>query len=135
MVLKWFLREPDSAAADFLLEKFLNGEAELLAPDMMLLETANALWKRVILRKELSASEALQIYADLVTLPLSLIASASVADAAFRLALKHSHSVYDALYCALAIERRCDLVTADRRLVSKLHSVFPFIIHLSAVKS
>ena len=135
MVLKWFLREPDSAAADFLLEKFLNGEAELLAPDMMLLETANALWKRVILRKELSASEALQIYADLVTLPLSLIASASVADAAFRLALKHSHSVYDALYCALAIERRCDLVTADRRLVSKLHGVFPFIIHLSAVKS
>jgi len=135
VVLKWFLREPDSAAADFLLEKFLNGEAELLAPDMMLLETANALWKRVILRKELSASEALQIYADLVTLPLSLIASASVADAAFRLALKHSHSVYDALYCALAIERRCDLVTADRRLVSKLHSVFPFIIHLSAVKS
>jgi len=135
VVLKWFLREPDSAAADFLLEKFLNGEAELLAPDMMLLETANALWKRVILRKELSASEALQIYADLVTLPLSLIASASVADAAFRLALKHSHSVYDALYCALAIERRCDLVTADRRLVSKLHGVFPFIIHLSAVKS
>jgi predicted nucleic acid-binding protein len=58
VVLKWFLPEPDSAAADFLLEKFLNDEVELVAPDLILVEAASALWKRVVVRKELSADEA-----------------------------------------------------------------------------
>jgi predicted nucleic acid-binding protein len=57
-----------------------------------------------------------------------------VAEAAFRVALRHSHSVYDALYCALAIERRCDFVTADGALANKLRGAFPFIVHLSAIK-
>ena len=134
VVLKWFLPEPDSDTADFLLEKFLNDEADLLAPDLMLVETASALWKRVMIRKELSANEATLIYRDLLTLPLSLIASATVADAALQVALQHNHSVYDALYCALAIERRCDFVTADRTLVNKLRGVFPFVVHLSAIQ-
>jgi predicted nucleic acid-binding protein len=133
VVLKWFLPEPDSATADLLLEKFLNDEVELLAPDLVLVETASALW-RVMIRKELSADEAMLIYRDLLTLPLSLIASGTVAEAAFRVALRHSHSVYDALYCALAIERRCDFVTADGALANKLRGVFPFIVHLSAIK-
>jgi predicted nucleic acid-binding protein len=65
---------------------------------------------------------------------LSLRASVPVADAALRAALKYNHSVYDALYSALAIEHRCDFVTADRALANKLHGVFPFIVHLSAIK-
>lgn len=134
VVLKWFLPEPDSAAADLLLEKFLNDEVELLAPDLMLVEAASALWKRVIIRRELSADEATLIYRDLLTLPLSLSPSGTVAEAALQVALKHNHSVYDALYCALAIQRQCDFVTADQTLANKLHSVFPFIVYLAAVK-
>jgi predicted nucleic acid-binding protein len=134
-VLKWFLPEPDSAAADFLLEKFLNDEVELLAPDLMLVEAASALWKRTMVRKELSAAnEATLIDRDLLTLPLSLRASVAVADAALQAALKYNHSVYDALCCALAIEHRCDFVTADQALANKLQGVFPFIMHLSAIK-
>ena len=134
VVLKWFLPEPDSAAADLLLEKFLNDEVELLAPDLMLVEAANALWKRAMIRKELSADEATLIYRDLLTVPLSLSPSGAVADAALQAALKHNHSVYDALYCALAIQRQCDFVTADRTLANKLQGAFPFIVHLSAIK-
>ena len=132
-VLKWFLREPDSAAADFLLEKFLNDEAELLAPDLILVETASALSKRVLVRKEMSADEAMLIHRDLLTLPLSLIASGKVADAALQIALRQKHSVYDAIYCALAIER-CEFVTADWTLANKLQDVFPFTVHISAIK-
>lgn len=69
VVLKWFLREPDSAAADSLLEKFLNNEADLIAPDLILVETASALWKRAIVRKEISADEATLIHRELLTLP------------------------------------------------------------------
>jgi predicted nucleic acid-binding protein len=134
VVLKWFLREPDSAAADLLLEKSLNDEVELLAPDLILVETASALWKRVMVRKEMFADEATLIHRDLVTLPISLIASEALADAALQIALRHKHSVYDAIYCALAIERHCDFVTADRTLANKLQDVFPFILHLSAIR-
>jgi predicted nucleic acid-binding protein len=134
VVLKWFLPESDSAAADFLLEKFLNDEVELIAPDLMLVETASALWKRVLVRKELSDQEATLIYRDLLTLPISLISSGTVSESAFSIALKHNHSVYDAIYCALAHERTCDFVTADRILANKLGTVFPFIVHLSAIK-
>ena len=133
VVLKWFLPEHDSAAADLLLEKFLNDEVELLAPDLLLVEAASALWKRATIRKELSADEATVIYRDLLTLPLTLSPSGTVADAALQVALKHNHSVYDALYCALAIQRNCDFVTADRTLANKLHSVFPFVVYLSAI--
>ena len=62
VVLKWFLREPDSAAADVLLERFLNDEVELLAPDLILVETASALWKRVMIRKE-TASDSVETQA------------------------------------------------------------------------
>jgi predicted nucleic acid-binding protein len=113
IVLKWFLPETDSSIADVLLERFLNDEAELLAPDIILVETASALWKRVMIRKELTADEAHLTHRDLLPLPLSFVDSATLVDAAFSIALKHKHSVYDALYCALAIERHCDFVTAD----------------------
>ena len=100
----------------------------------MLVEAASALWKRAMVRKELSANEATLIDRDLLTPPLSLRASVAVADAALQAALKYNHSVYDALYGALAIEHRCDFVTADRALANKLQGVFPFIVHLSAIK-
>jgi predicted nucleic acid-binding protein len=132
VVLKWFLREPDSAAADLLLERFLSDEVDLLAPDLILVETASALWKRVMIRKEMSADEATLIYRDFLPLPLSLIPSGTLADAALQIALKHKHPIYDALYCALAIERH--FVTADRTLATKLQDVFPFIVHLSAIR-
>lgn len=131
VVLKWFLPESDGAAADFLLEQFLNNEVELLAPELILIEIASALWKRALLRKELSGAEAALIYQDFLTLPLSFVPSSELASAALQFALKHQHSVYDALYCALALERRCDFVTADRVLANKLRGVFPFIVQLS----
>ncbi|HEY6304104.1 MAG TPA: hypothetical protein VIX14_13675 [Terriglobales bacterium] len=38
-----------------------------MAPDLMLVEAASALCKRVMIRKELSADEATLIYRDLLT--------------------------------------------------------------------
>ncbi len=133
VVLKWLLPEHDNAAADLLLEMFLNDQAEFHAPDLLLAEAASALWKRVILRKELRAAEATYIFRDLLTLPLVFTATSSLADEALQLAMKHRHSVYDCLYCALAIKHSCDLVTADLTLIRKFHGIFPFIRHLSSM--
>ena len=49
-------------------------------------------------------------------------------------ALKSNHSVYAALYGALAIEHGCDFVNADRALANQLQGVFPFIVNLSSIQ-
>jgi predicted nucleic acid-binding protein len=134
VVVKWFLPESDSVSADFLLEQFLNNEVDLIAPDILLLEIASSLWKRVVLRKELTADEGNLIYRDLLTMPLSLIAAETLAEAALQWAIKHKHPVYDALYCTLAVDRQCDFVTADQTLVNKFRADFPFVRHLSTIK-
>jgi predicted nucleic acid-binding protein len=41
--------------------------------------------------------------------------------------------VYDCLYVALAEQKKCQLVTADDKLVNTLQPTFPHIVHLSAL--
>ncbi len=41
--------------------------------------------------------------------------------------------VYDCLYVALAERERCELVTADTRLLANLKPTFPFIIDLASL--
>ena len=133
VVLKWFLPEPDNAAADLLLEMLLNDEVELIAPDLLLVETANALWKRTA-RKELSGEEVLRIHRDLLTLPISFAADADLANDALQVAVTHNHPVYDSLYCALAAQRQCEFVTADPSLVNKFKDVFRFVRYLPSIR-
>jgi predicted nucleic acid-binding protein len=134
VALKWFLPESDNSSTDDLLKAFLNGKIGLNAPDLLLIEAASALWRRSVVRKELVSSEAKAIYRDLLTLPLNFRTSERLAAASFGLAITHRHSAYDTLYCALAIEMDCELITADDTLVAKLGKVFPFIRHLSTVR-
>jgi predicted nucleic acid-binding protein len=134
VALKWFLPEPEHAAADDLLAAFLSGDVGLYAPDLLLIEAASALWRRSVVRKELIALDAKAIYRDLLSLPLSFQASERLAAGAFSLAIAHRHSTYDAVYCALALEMDCELITADATLVAKLGKALPFIRHLSTLK-
>ncbi len=43
VVLKWFVNEADSGLALKLREEFYTGEREIVAPDLLLFEIANAL--------------------------------------------------------------------------------------------
>jgi predicted nucleic acid-binding protein len=135
VVLKWFLPDNDSQEAERLLLDFLRGSIALFAPDFLLIEIASGLWRRSIVRGELSASDAESIYRDLLTIPLNLRPSDSLAASAFSLALTHRHSVYDAFYCALSVEMDCDFVTADRLLVAKLGQSLPYVRHVTSIRS
>ena len=105
----------------------------LYAPDLLLIEAASALWRRTIVLKELVPSDAKAIYRDLLTLPLNFQPSERLAASAFSLAIAHRHSAYDSVYCALAVEMDCEVVTADRKLVAKLGRALPFIRHFSVI--
>jgi len=133
VALKWFLPESNSAAAEKLLQAFLRGQVLLYAPELLLIEAASALWRRAILRQELTLFESKAIYRDLLTLPLNFQSSERMAASAFSLALAHRHSAYDAVYCALAHELDCEFVTADSVLVTKLRQALPFVRHVSSI--
>jgi predicted nucleic acid-binding protein len=51
VVAKWFIPEPYKDNAERLLRDFLNDRIELTAPDLLIAEVGNLLWKRSTLRK------------------------------------------------------------------------------------
>lgn len=133
VALKWFLREEESQGADSIFHAFLANKIELLAPDILVLEVANTLWKHAILGNQLRPEEARSIFHDFLTLPLNLQESTSLATQALKMAVELRHPIYDTLYCALAKENDCEFITADKVLVDKLSGSLPFVRLLSTM--
>ena len=71
--------------------------------------------------------EALGSLADLLLIGLPLYPAAALMTRALQLAGQVRHPVYDMLYVALAQERRCEFITADKKMVNKLAATFPFV--------
>lgn len=115
VVAKWFVREVYSQQALALLRK----EHAFAAPDLILPELGNVLWKHHRLQ-EMSHDEATRILDEFLALPIDIHPSGPLLHSAWRLAVDHDRTVYDCLYLALAIHQNCPLVTADRRLARAL---------------
>ena len=90
-----------------------------MAPDLIVAECANILWKKVQ-RTELSKDEALIAARLLQSAEIELVPSRALMESATRLAIELDHPAYDCLYLALAVENGCRFVTADERLVNKI---------------
>jgi predicted nucleic acid-binding protein len=89
----------------------------LEAPDLLLAECANILWKKTRL-DDLSRRDASEGLALLLRAPVTLADSRGLVDPALQLSFELNHPAYDCLYLALAVRRGIPLVTADERLVS-----------------
>ncbi|HEX4805151.1 MAG TPA: type II toxin-antitoxin system VapC family toxin [Conexibacter sp.] len=85
---------------------------ELHAPDFVLLEVANVLWKRVR-RGQFQAEEALAMIASPPVESLILHRTDELVPQALALALAHGFTAYDALYVALATRVGGTVVTND----------------------
>jgi predicted nucleic acid-binding protein len=133
VVLKWFLPEEDDDKASALLEGLWLGQHLLLAPDLIVAEVGNALWKRSSLRGKLAAADASAIYRDFLTLRLTLFSSTDIGIRALEVAIAEGHSFYDCLYVALAASQNCDFLTADETLVRKLGSRFARVRNLATL--
>lgn len=106
--------DEDSAAAEQLLRQSSRRGLELLTAAHWALEVANGLLQ-ASRRGRLSAGDRLIGFEFLMGLPISVIPDAAPA-ALFRLADEDRLSIYDSAYLALALERRAQLATADKRL-------------------
>jgi len=113
VAVKWFAAEDGSARAEALFEH----EDELTAPDLILVEVGNAMWKKF--RKGWLTND--QVTAAMERLPYYFdrtIATAELASRATALALLLDHPIYDCLYLASAERERLPIVTADDRLLA-----------------
>ena len=117
ITIKWVIPEVLSEAADLLRD----GDHELLAPDLVLVEVANALWRKTR-AEEISAREA-DVALDLVQQSaLDLHPTGPLLPRAMEMARRLDHPVYDCVYLALAEREQTALVTADQRLLRRLSS-------------
>jgi len=114
IAVKWVIPEVLSDRADA-----LRGQADrLLAPDLLLCEAANALWKK-LMRREITAREAAQALDLLMASGVDLRPSAPLLGRALELARRLRHPVCDCVYLALAQGEGATLVTADQRLLAR----------------
>jgi len=93
-------------------------EAELLAPDLIVCETANALWNA---RPAVTVSpQTVAAYIARLRERIDIVPSPPLVEEAFQIAVDLDHPIDECLYLALARRERSELLTFDRHLVRKI---------------
>jgi predicted nucleic acid-binding protein len=112
VAIKWVVQEPGSDAA-LAIRRY-----RLLAPDLLVAECANILWKKVR-RGNLAAADALLAAALLERAGIELVPMRRMLERATALSLRLLHPANGCFYLALAETTGCDVVTADDRLAAR----------------
>jgi len=97
------------------MNRAMHGTDLVLAPDLMLVESANVLLRKKR-RGEITSDEAEAIIEVITSLPVRIESHTSLLAAAFSLADEHHLTVYDALYLALTKRYGGRLLTCDEQL-------------------
>lgn len=129
VAVKWFMSESYSDDA----RKLLDGDYELLVPDLIFPEFGNVLWKRVR-AGEVTIDESNTVLSTLLKLPLRIFQSNDLVIPALEIANRTQRTVYDAIYLALAMREKASLVTADSRFLNALQTT-PFAAHIVWVEN
>jgi len=113
VAVKWFSEEEQSDLA----ETLLAGMEPLIAPDLVIAEIGNALWKKVT-RKLLQPRQAVSAMADAPSFFEHLVPLGDLAARATEIAIELQHPIYDCFYLALAERERAPIVSADGKLLA-----------------
>ncbi len=124
--VKWVLAEEGRPAAVRLLEQYRSGQSTLIAPQLVLAESGNTLWK-LARRGILTGEQAAEAFEYLLDNAPILMDSPRMVRSAMALSLAHGRTLYDCLYLALALDQQCELVTADRAFYAGVHVAFPAV--------
>jgi predicted nucleic acid-binding protein len=112
VAIKWVIEEHGTREAMSLRRH------RLFAPELLVAECANVLWKKTR-RRELTHDEARLAARLLQRADVELAPMRALLEPATELAIAMDHPAYDCAYLALAEVLSCDLVTADRKLSAK----------------
>jgi len=119
VIAKWFLPEPLSDRADRILEDVRLGKLHPAAPDLIVYEFANILWQRQK-KGEISRRQGDAIMSDFERLPINLAPGDVLGSQSLEEVAATGCTAYDGAFIALADSLETKLVTADRRLISRL---------------
>jgi predicted nucleic acid-binding protein len=112
VAVKWFVEEPLRAEA----RELIVGTDMLLAPELVIAEVGNALWKRCR-REQLTEMDALEIVDEIEGTFAGLTPVSVLARRAMQHSVRLDHPIYDCFYIALAEIEAAPIVTVDRRLL------------------
>jgi predicted nucleic acid-binding protein len=111
IAVRWLLKLPGFEKAEALVTR----ADTIIAPDLIVSETTNALWKAVVFAR-LPVADAQTALESLNSLLQQLAPTATYRQRALAIAVELQHPVYDCFYLALAEARSCRLITYDQRL-------------------
>lgn len=112
---KWIFLEKDSDKTEELLENHFG----FIVPDLFYIEMDSIIRKKVR-RQELEASDAHRKRNQVQRIAADVIHHQTIAKQTFDISISLPVTMYDALYLALAVERKTKMWTADDRLVRGL---------------
>jgi predicted nucleic acid-binding protein len=130
VVIKWFVPEVHSDAA----RRLLAYHHDYIAPDLLFAETANTIWKKVR-RGEVPYRDGERLVADVGRAAVETVPCRALAEDAYALAIATGHTVYDAMYLALAVRLDTRMITADESLASALAAVPSLPAHTQTVQT
>jgi predicted nucleic acid-binding protein len=115
VAIKWYVPEIYEQEAS----RMQKSGDELHAPELILPEFGNIVWKKVA-RREITEKEGQRIVSEFSKVKLILHPHASITKSAFTGAMMTNQTVYDWTYLALALSLGCQFVTADERFYKAL---------------
>ena len=109
---------PDGAIPDGLDQLILDSEkdeVELMAPSLIIIESAQVLFKKWS-QELLTKDEAETLFEDIRSLPIRLFEPAEFIKSALDIAMAQNITVYDALFVSVAQYYSATLITVDNKL-------------------
>lgn len=122
VAVKWLIAEPHSREA----RQLLAPSIVLHAPDFILTEVANVIWKKSRRKEILSPHPYIDELANLAD-AIELRHSTELLLNAATLSIHIDHPVYDCLYLACAEVCAAPLVTTDQRLAQRAKETYPAV--------
>jgi predicted nucleic acid-binding protein len=115
--VKWYVSEPESSEA----ARLLDPQFDLHIPTYFFTEAASVLQRKVAVERTLLEVDGLNAFQFVQAVPMTVHATESLLEHAFRHGVRYRRPVYDSLYLVLAAALGGRLVTADRRLYNGVH--------------
>lgn len=131
IAVKWYsaFGEDDLTSADKLLQIYVEGSCDFVAPTLIVHELANALR----FNPNLKVVDVKRAIKDFFDLQITLEDPSQYMNSAIDLAFKYSLTIYDAVYAALSQITGIPLITADYQFYTRAKKL-PFIVALKDLK-